>query len=95
MFGPIDSAPCREKEASAAQGHGGGTTDVERAKHLPKEPQDEESSGHPSDNPEHAAREKWNESRTNIFRFSVALFGFIIMGMNDAVLGVSYDTGGL
>lgn len=94
MVDSIDSGPCQEKGASSAQGHGGGTTDLEKTKHLPKEPQNEESSGHRSDNPEDAAREKWNESRTNIFRFGVALLGFIIMGMNDAVLGVSRDTVG-
>lgn len=33
--------------------------------------------------------EKWNESPLNIYRFFTTLYSFIIMGMNDAALGVS------
>lgn len=31
----------------------------------------------------------WNGSRTNSYRFFVTLWSFIIMGMNDAAIGVS------
>lgn len=31
--------------------------------------------------------QKWNDSRINMLRFFVTLFSFIIMGMNDAVVG--------
>jgi hypothetical protein len=33
--------------------------------------------------------QRWNESNINIYRFVVANFSFIIMGMNDGSLGVS------
>jgi hypothetical protein len=36
--------------------------------------------------------ERWNSSATNIFRYLAALFGFIVMGMNDAAYGVSFQT---
>ena len=35
------------------------------------------------------ALEQWNESRIQIFRVCAALFSFVVMGMNDASLGVS------
>jgi len=34
-------------------------------------------------------KERWNSSRTNIFRFSMTVYSFIIMGMSDGALGVS------
>jgi len=33
--------------------------------------------------------ERWNEPRSNLFRFLVTLYSFIIMGMNDGAVGVS------
>lgn len=33
--------------------------------------------------------QKWNEPRVNIFRFFATLYSFIILGMNDGVMGVS------
>jgi hypothetical protein len=33
--------------------------------------------------------ERWNESRTNMYRYFAALYSFIVMGMNDAASGVS------
>jgi len=33
-------------------------------------------------------KERWNKPRGNIYRFAVTLYSFIIMGMNDAVIGV-------
>lgn len=33
--------------------------------------------------------ERWNESKTNIFRYLVTLYMFIAMGMSDAAYGVS------
>jgi len=35
------------------------------------------------------ALEKWNSSRTQIYRYLCALLGLFIMGMNDAAYGVS------
>ena len=35
------------------------------------------------------ALEQWNETPTQIIRFCSALFSFVVMGMNDASLGVS------
>lgn len=32
--------------------------------------------------------ERWNQNRTNIYRYFAALYSFIIMGMNDAASGV-------
>jgi len=32
--------------------------------------------------------EKWNNPRMNILRMMASCWGFIIMGMNDAILGV-------
>lgn len=32
-------------------------------------------------------KERWNSSRTNIFRFSMTVYSFIIMGMSDGALG--------
>ncbi|OAA59676.1 tRNA wybutosine-synthesizing protein [Niveomyces insectorum RCEF 264] len=37
--------------------------------------------------PPEAPLQRWNESRTNVFRFFVTLFSFVIMGMNDAAVG--------
>lgn len=91
MSDPIDSAPCQEKEAYSAQEHGGGTVDVEKTNSRAESPRGEEDGDHGSHDSEDASRERWNESRIKMFRFGVALFGFIIMGMNDAVLGVSRD----
>jgi hypothetical protein len=34
------------------------------------------------------ALERWNEPRANAYRFAVTLYCFIILGMNDASLGV-------
>lgn len=31
--------------------------------------------------------ERWNEPRTNLYRFLVTNYSFIIMGMNDSCLG--------
>ncbi|KAL0940275.1 major facilitator superfamily transporter [Colletotrichum truncatum] len=31
--------------------------------------------------------EKWNETRTNAFRYLVTLYSFIVMGMNDGAIG--------
>lgn len=84
-------APCREKEAYSAQEHDRDTVGIEKTKFCAESPRGEEDSGHGSDDSVDAARERWNESGTKMFRFGVALFGFIVMGMNDAVLGVSRD----
>lgn len=34
-------------------------------------------------------RERWNGTRINTYRFFVTCWSFIIMGMNDAAVGVS------
>jgi hypothetical protein len=36
------------------------------------------------------ALERWNSSRTQIYRYLCALLGLFIMGMNDAAYGVSH-----
>jgi len=33
--------------------------------------------------------ERWNEPRVNKYRYFAALYGFVLMGMNDAASGVS------
>jgi hypothetical protein len=35
------------------------------------------------------ALERWNEPRINKYRYLATLYSFIIMGMNDAAIGVS------
>ena len=37
--------------------------------------------------------ERWNKSPINIYRFSAALYSFVIMGMNDGAYGVSFECG--
>lgn len=37
-------------------------------------------------------RERWNGTRINTYRFFVTCWSFIIMGMNDAAVGVSLHT---
>jgi hypothetical protein len=34
-------------------------------------------------------QQKWNESKTTMFRFFFTLYSFTIMGMNDGAVGVS------
>lgn len=36
-----------------------------------------------------AAAERWNESRTNVFRLVASFFCFMVMGANDSAYGVS------
>lgn len=43
----------------------------------------------PLPTPPEETLERWNGTRVNTFRFFVALWSFIIMGMNDAAIGVS------
>lgn len=50
------------------------------------EPQD--VSGSSSSSP---ALERWNNPRINMYRYFTALYSFIIMGMNDAATGVSFQ----
>jgi hypothetical protein len=35
-------------------------------------------------------KERWNYPQINAYRFAVTLYSFIIMGMNDAVIGVCW-----
>lgn len=63
--------------------------DVEKSNASPEGPRDSEAGADGPDPGDDTQLEKWNESWTSVFRFGVALFGFVIMGMNDAVLGVS------
>lgn len=37
------------------------------------------------------ALERWNEPQINMYRYFTALYSFIIMGMNDAATGVSFQ----
>ena len=50
---------------------------------------DETQSNNGSDAPTHAvdALQKWNQSKSNIFKTMSTFFGFIIMGANDAAYG--------
>ena len=41
-----------------------------------------------SEPPNQPAKQKWNNPRANIYRFSTTLYSFIIMGMNDGATGV-------
>lgn len=43
-----------------------------------------------STNNETQALQQWNNPRINVWRYLVTLLGFVIMGMNDAAIGVSY-----
>ena len=85
----IDPASRQDEKAGSAQEGVGTAMDVEKTN--PKARTDDEANGNDPETPGDAQLEKWNASRSNIFRFGVTLFGFIIMGMNDAVLGVSDD----
>jgi hypothetical protein len=38
------------------------------------------------------ARERWNSSSTNITRYLQTLLAFLVMGVSDASLGVSFPT---
>lgn len=53
------------------------TTDEEAIPEPPPEPAQE------------PALQKWNEPRVNMLRFFTTLYSFIILGMNDGVIGVS------
>ena len=35
---------------------------------------------------------RWNNPRINTYRYLVANFGFVIIGMNDAAYGVRYNS---
>ena len=45
--------------------------------------------GQESDSDPSAGLEKWNEPKLNAYRYLATNFGLLIMGMNDACLGVS------
>lgn len=32
-------------------------------------------------------QQRWNESRTNMFRYFTTIYNFILLGMSDAVIG--------
>lgn len=50
---------------------------------------DENMNGESCPSPATAAAERWNESRTNVFRILASFFCFIVMGANDSAYGVS------
>lgn len=89
MSQQITPASCQSEKRGPAQEGGEATMDVEKGNPPPEAPRDGEADGDGSDSGEETQLERWNESPTNIFRFGVALFGFVLMGMTDAVLGVS------
>ena len=58
---------------------------------LPVSDRDMEASAHasPPISPPPERLQKWNESKTTMFRFFFTLYSFIIMGMNDGAFGVN------
>lgn len=42
----------------------------------------------PDATPRVAAKERWNESKTNVFRVAAIFWSFFMMGANDAAYGV-------
>lgn len=40
------------------------------------------------DSSEEMPLQRWNESKTNMFRYFATLYSFTVMGMNDAAIGV-------
>lgn len=42
--------------------------------------------------PENNSLEQWNDPKINTYRYLSALFTFVVMGMNDAVVGVGQFT---
>ena len=89
MSEAINFAQRQDQEGGPVQGRRGPTMDVEKNTPPPGNQRDDGAGGDGDDPAEDAQLERWNASRTNVVRFGVTLFGFVIMGMNDAVLGVS------
>jgi len=46
----------------------------------------------PQQIPQDLIHERWNSSTTNVFRYLETLVAFVIMGVNDASIGVSGHT---
>jgi hypothetical protein len=95
MVDTIDTTSSRENDVCRVTGHDGAAIDIEE-RSCPQDPKTLTNGNDDIDDSEALQSpprlERWNESRTNICRFGVTLFGFTIMGMNDAVLGVSVET---
>ncbi|CAK7238956.1 MAG: hypothetical protein STHCBS139747_000377 [Sporothrix thermara] len=60
---------------------------------LPVSDRDMEASAHasPPISPPPERLQKWNESKTTMFRFFFTLYSFIIMGMNDGAFGYIFS----
>ncbi|SPO05788.1 related to tetracycline resistance proteins [Cephalotrichum gorgonifer] len=82
MADPMSSAVSQVQGDYPNTKDGGATVDVEKT-----QPPSESPGGDYSDRPTEGHLERWNQSRSNIYRFFFTLYGFGIMGMNDAVLG--------
>lgn len=82
----LDPANPQDEKGASTQGPSSATLDVEKTRSETQ--RDGETDDNGPETPV-AQLEKWNVSQRNVLRFGVALYGFIIMGMNDAVLGVS------
>lgn len=50
------------------------------------------STTQPHDQEQDVVRERWNSSPTNIARYLQTLLAFLVMGVSDASLGVSFPT---
>lgn len=73
--------PVAGMEKQSGHGGVGGTTAVTNA---PQAAEDVETVG------ESQGGERWNSSRLNIYRYLAVNWSFVVIGMNDACIGVSH-----
>ena len=64
----------------------------EKKANVEREATSSVSTAQPHDQESEVVRERWNSSPTNVTRYLQTLLAFLVMGVSDASLGVSFHT---
>lgn len=78
----------RQTDIGAAKDIGHGTADENKAAAMTLDAKEADEAARVEGTADEETVEKWNNPRINVYRFCAVSWSFVVIGMNDACIGV-------